>query len=128
MLHVCAVCYMCVWRVYVRVWCVHTWRRVCYVLHVCVYNVCVVCAHMEACVMCYMCALCVTCVCGMCMCVCAVCTRGGVCVCVGLCTCMCMFAEAGGRVCTLYAPITQWALGSLLYVYDRAKSLNIPFR
>ena len=70
----------------------------------CVYNVCVLCAHMEACV----------------------------CVCVGLCIrmciCMCMFAEAGGQVCTLYVLITQWALGSLLYVYDRAKSLNVPFR
>ena len=79
----CVLCVTCVW---------------------CVYNVCVLCAHTEACV----------------------------CVCVGLCIrmCirMCMFAEAGGQVCTLYVLITQWALGSLLYVYDRAKSLNVPFR
>ena len=99
-------CVTCVWRVY---------------------NMCVLCTHMVACV-CYVLHVCGVCI----MCVCCVHTRKRVCVCVGLCIrmCirMCMFAEAGGQVCTLYVLITQWALGSLLYVYDRAKSLNVPFR
>ena len=101
----CVMCYVCVACVYVCAVYTHGGMCVLCVTCVwCVYNVCVLCAHTEACV----------------------------CVCVGLCIrmCirMCMFAEAGGQVCTLYVLITQWALGSLLYVYDRAKSLNVPFR